>query len=86
MWEKCTKIWKFKQTAWYHKITSAARKSPNNDHREYRDFGREPWFLAIALILRHGRDYGHTVYKISTVELLWHQIGALFHSTLVART
>ena len=44
----------------------AARKSRDHDCREYRYFGRVPWFLAIAVILRHGRDYQRIMYKIST--------------------
>ena len=32
--------------------------------------------LAIAMILRHGRDYRQIMYKINTVEqLLWRQLG-----------
>jgi len=44
----------------------AARKSRDHDCREYRYFGRVPWFLAIAAILRHGHDYRRIMYKIST--------------------
>ena len=50
-------------------ISRAARKSRKHDYCEQRDFGRVPWFLAIAVILRNGRDYLRTMYTISTVQL-----------------
>jgi len=41
----------------------AARKTRAHDRREYRDYGRVPWFLTIAVILRNGRDYRWTAYN-----------------------
>ena len=49
----------------------------NHHRRQYRDFGHVSRFLATALILRHGRDFRRIMYKISTVELFWRQLGSL---------
>ena len=57
-------------------ISSAARKLRNQYYCEYRDYGLVLWFLAIAVILCHGRDFRWIMYKISTVELLWCQLGS----------
>ena len=54
-------------------------KSRNHDHREYRDSGSLSWFLAIAVIWRHGRDYRRIMYRISTVKLLWRQFDSPFN-------
>jgi len=48
-------------------INRAARKSRYRDDSEYRDFGRMPRFLAIAVILHHDLDYRRTTHKIGMV-------------------
>jgi len=57
-------------------ISSAARKLRNQYYCEYRDSGLVLSLLAIAVILHHGRDFRWIMYKISTVELLWCQLGS----------
>ena len=47
-----------------------SRAATNHDHNEHRDFGRVPGFLAVAEILRHGRNYRRIMYEIGTVQLL----------------
>jgi len=40
----------------------AVRKSRIHDHHDYRYFHRVPWFLAIAVISCHGREYSRDTY------------------------
>jgi len=43
----------------------AVRKSRIHDRRDYRDFRRVLWFLAIAVILCHGRQYWRIICNFS---------------------
>jgi len=43
----------------------AVRKSRIHDRRDYRYFHRVPWFLAIAVISCHGREYSRIICNIS---------------------
>ena len=56
-------------------MNRAVRKSRNRDRRERRDFGRVLRYLAIGVILCHGRDYRRITYKSGRAELLSRLLG-----------
>jgi len=58
-------------------MTRAVRKSWIHDCRDYRDFRHVPWFLAIAVISCHGREY----WRINAISVFKRLLFSKFRST-----
>ena len=67
MWHKDTLAYlisfHFFSNAFLWTIIRAVRKSRIHDRRDYLDFRRVPWFLAIAVISCHGHEYWRIIMQ-----------------------
>jgi len=64
--------WCKRNSGWQCTICRAVRKSRIHDRRDYRDFRLLPWFLAIAVISCHGREYWRIICNFSTRQSVLH--------------